>query len=81
MKYFVVVALIFFASDVQAQNAISPTLFTKITDSLILQRNTALNSQAMCEANLGVAKDEIASFKAELEKLKQPATGGNGETP
>lgn len=70
----VVVAVIAFGFQTvafaQQPTTIPMAQFNRVTDSLIAQRNNALNAQTLCEANLGDAKDQIATFQAELDKLK-----------
>lgn len=68
MRVLYVIAFVGSIGVAQAQQTQPNT--NKIIDNLINQRNSALNAQVLCEANLGDANDKIASFQAELDKLK-----------
>jgi hypothetical protein len=52
------------------EQSVSQTYFTKITDALIAQRTAAQNSQAICEANMSIQKDEFEKLKVEFAKVK-----------
>lgn len=69
---FVVLVLLFTLPAFADNQHPSAEQLQKIVDSLIVQRNTALNAQAVAEANLALANEALVKAEAKIKELEKP---------
>lgn len=71
MRKLLVLCSLFLITPALAQTSIQ---MQKIVDVLTIQRNNALNSQAISEANLLIANEELAKAQEKIKELEKVKT-------
>ena len=77
MRLLVLIAALFgFSTTGRAQQALDPVVLQRAIAIIADQRNAALNSQAISEAQRALADEEIARLKAHISELEKPVESG-----
>jgi len=76
MKAILALALLLSASTVFAEQAMDPAVLQRAISVIAEQRNAALNSYAIAEAQRVLAEEEIAKLKARISELEKPVDPG-----
>lgn len=66
------VTMLSFGSVALAEQTVSPAQMQRVVDALAVQRNVALNAQAISEANLAEVREELAKAQARIKELETP---------
>lgn len=82
MKYMILFFSLVFVSAVSAEQPVPDAAFLQhALNALSTQRNKALDAEVIVQAQLGVAKDELANANARIKELEKKLKASPSPAP